>query len=239
MNERYQFSTSHPMTFLHVSSGDHINAITGGSPTVTISKNGNAFSASSGGVYEVGNGWYALSGNAVDRNTLGEFILHSTLNLADPCDRPYVIVPFNPFNGFNLALTGLPPTAYGTPNGLSLLDNSTGITISTRHDVYYADINFTRDNNNTKDEYTCLFFRNADPMMLGPATGVMMSVFNRTNGSLLINPVAMTHVGTAFAAFKYDESTNRQASGEAYIVVVSGVLDGVVKSWPRVLGRDS
>jgi hypothetical protein len=97
MKDRQQNSTNYPMPFLLVSSTDHITPVTGATPTVSISKNTGAFSAPSGSVNEIGNGWYALAGNATDRNTLGEFLIHATATGADPADDRYTIVPGDPF----------------------------------------------------------------------------------------------------------------------------------------------
>ena len=35
---------------------------------------------------EIGNGWYALAGNATDRNTAGDLLVHATATGADPAD---------------------------------------------------------------------------------------------------------------------------------------------------------
>lgn len=102
MRLRKQSTTNYPMQFLMVSSTDHITPVTGLSPTVTISKNGGAYASPSGAVSEVGNGWYALAGNATDRNTLGEFVIHATGTGADPTDSTYVIVAFDPFDANSL-----------------------------------------------------------------------------------------------------------------------------------------
>lgn len=95
------------MTFLLVASADHVTAVTGASPTVTISKNGGAFASPSGAVTEIGSGWYQLAGNATDRGTLGEFLLHATAASADPADKSYLIVPWDPFDAADLGLTNL------------------------------------------------------------------------------------------------------------------------------------
>jgi hypothetical protein len=107
MRERQQNSTAHPITFLIVSSTDHNAGLSGLSPAVTVSKDGGAFAAAAGAVSEVGNGWYALAGNATDRNTLGAFLVHATAPGADPCDVQYTIVGYDPFNGTSLGLGNL------------------------------------------------------------------------------------------------------------------------------------
>lgn len=81
-----QSSTEAVLLFFMVQSSDHITALTGASPTVTISKNGAAFGSPSGTVSEIANGWYKVAGNATDTNTLGPLALHATATSGDPCD---------------------------------------------------------------------------------------------------------------------------------------------------------
>lgn len=107
MKQRKQSSTTNPITFLLVSSSDHVTAVTGITPTVTISKNGGSFASPSGAVSEIGNGWYAIAGNATDRNTTGDLLIHATGTGADPCDDRYSIVPWDPFDAAALGLTNL------------------------------------------------------------------------------------------------------------------------------------
>ena len=76
MRARKQSSTNYPITFRLVSDSESRTGATGLTPTVAISKNGGAFAAAAGAVSEVGNGLYALAGNATDRNTLGTLRLY-------------------------------------------------------------------------------------------------------------------------------------------------------------------
>lgn len=98
-----QSTTARPLLFLMIDSADHVAGKTGLSPTVTISKNGAVFGSPAGAVSEVGNGWYAVSANATDSNTLGVLALHATAVGADPTDELFEIVAFNP----DLASMGL------------------------------------------------------------------------------------------------------------------------------------
>lgn len=91
-----QSSTAQPLLFLLVSSTDKATAITGVTPTVTISKNGGAFASPAGAVTEIANGWYKVAGNATDANTLGPLVLHATGTGADPVDMIYEVVAFDP-----------------------------------------------------------------------------------------------------------------------------------------------
>lgn len=75
---------------------DHMTGLTGLSPNVTLSKNGGAFSGALGAVTEVGKGWYALAGNATDRNTLGTLIVHAEAAGADTFDMDVEILASDP-----------------------------------------------------------------------------------------------------------------------------------------------
>lgn len=98
MKARKQSTTSYPILFLMVDSTDHVTGKAGLTPTVTISKNGGAFASPSGAVTELSSGWYALAGNATDRNTVGELLIHATGTGADPLDDRYLVVGYDPFD---------------------------------------------------------------------------------------------------------------------------------------------
>ena len=97
-NVRQQSNATYPLYFYMVDSADHIAGKTGLSPTVTISKNGAAFASPAGAVTEVANGWYKIAGNTTDSNTLGELLIHATGTGADPTDKAYTIVAYDPFS---------------------------------------------------------------------------------------------------------------------------------------------
>jgi hypothetical protein len=130
MRERQQNTTAHPITFLMVLSSDHTTGATGISPTVTLSKDGGSFAAPSGAVSEIGNGWYALAGNATDRNTLGAFLVHATGTGCDPMDVQYTITGYDPFDAVRLGLSSLPNVAAGAAGGLPTGDASGRVALS-------------------------------------------------------------------------------------------------------------
>lgn len=106
-----QSTTTEPLLFLLVSSGDHIAAVTGASPTVKISKNAAAGASPAGAVSEIDStnvpGWYQVAANSTDANTLGQIILHASHASADPCDMLVAqVVSFNPRNA-NLGLSNV------------------------------------------------------------------------------------------------------------------------------------
>jgi hypothetical protein len=109
-----------------VLSSDHLTAATGLSPSVTLSKDGGSFASASGSVSEIGNGWYALAGNATDRNTLGSLVLHATAGTADNVDVEYTITAFDPFDAVRLGLSALPNAAAAASGGLPTFGTGAG-----------------------------------------------------------------------------------------------------------------
>lgn len=91
MRVRQLGSTGLPVCFFMADSTDHITGLTGLSPAVEISKNGGAFASPVGAIAEIGYGWYALAGNATDRNTLGTLLVHAEAEGADPFDMDITI----------------------------------------------------------------------------------------------------------------------------------------------------
>lgn len=91
-------STNYPVLFFMADSTDHATGKTGLSLTVLISKNGGAFNPPAGAVSEVGNGFYALAGNATDRNTLGTLSLYATGVGADATHYEIEVVNYDPFD---------------------------------------------------------------------------------------------------------------------------------------------
>lgn len=135
MKDRQQSSTSYPMSILLVLASDHVTGATGLTPTVTISKNGAAFGSPSGAVTEIASGWYSFAGNATDRNTLGELLVHVTGTGADPFDDRYTVVPWNPFDA-NQGLTNLDAavSTRSTYAGGAVASVTAAVTVGTNND---------------------------------------------------------------------------------------------------------
>lgn len=79
-------STNKNVMILMVSSNDHITGANGLTLTITLSKDGGAFSSISPVVTDRGNGWYALALTSAHTNTIGDLVLHITATGADPSD---------------------------------------------------------------------------------------------------------------------------------------------------------
>lgn len=106
MKEFQVNSTTYVMQIFMADSADGKTGKTGLTVSAEISKNGGAFAAAAGAVTEIGYGWYALAGNATDRDTLGKLALHATAAGADAFDAEYDIVTHDPYTyGGNLDAT--------------------------------------------------------------------------------------------------------------------------------------
>ena len=102
-----QGSTARKILFLLVQSTDHVTALTGATPTVTLSKNGAAFAAPAGTVTELANGWYVLAPTSADTGAVGSLIVHATATSGDPADVVENVVAYNPDDASLLGLTGV------------------------------------------------------------------------------------------------------------------------------------
>src|ERR1043166_70905 len=99
-----QQSVAYTRSFLMVDSSDHVSAKTGLTVTANISKAGAAFGAAGGAVAEIANGWYKVSLNTTDTNTLGDLAYHCTATGADNTDFVDQVVAFNPGDSVRLGL---------------------------------------------------------------------------------------------------------------------------------------
>lgn len=106
-----------------------------------------------------------------------------------------------------------------------------------RGDIYHADIQLAKDNTNSRDEYTIIWFQNGVRVTSG-ITGPTIQVINRADGNDLIGSIAMTQIGST-GSYKYDTGTNRITLGEAVLVVVVATIDGLSRTFSKVINRDS
>lgn len=105
-------------------------------------------------------------------------------------------------------------------------------------DVYFADIHFEQDDANSQDEYTVTWFKNG--IVQSGVTSPLIQVIKRVDGTDLIAiGTAMTLIGSTGSA-KYDASgAERVTAGEAVLVRVSATINLAVRTFQRVIGRDS
>jgi len=123
----------------------------------------------------------------------------------------------------------LPSASYAEPGD--------AMTLADSEDVYPADIGFTIDDTNARDEYTVQWFRNGTPVTSGVTVPTIQAI-KRANGTDLIPSSVMTQIGST-GAYKYDASTTeRTTAGEAVVVVASATINGATRTWRKVITRD-
>lgn len=106
--------------------------------------------------------------------------------------------------------------------------------------LYFANIKFDKDSTVPQDEYNVNWFKNALPIVSGQITNPALSVFKTdgTNGSLFTNKV-MNYANVNMGTVRYNEVTNLAVSGEVYLAVASGIIDGLTRTWQNLIGLDS
>jgi hypothetical protein len=107
------------------------------------------------------------------------------------------------------------------------------------NDLYYAAIKHVKDSTVPRDEYAVQWFRNNTMVGSGQVTHPAISVYktDATNGNLLINQrLHYTHVNDG--TLRYNEATTLAVSGEPYLVVTSGTIDGLTRTWAKPIGLD-
>jgi hypothetical protein len=97
MFERQVGSTTKPIPFLMVSNIGHISGALNLEPDIWLSKNCGPFYPAEGKVFQIGNGWYGLSGNVDDRGVIGDLIIHAESPTADMTDEKGKITTYDPF----------------------------------------------------------------------------------------------------------------------------------------------
>lgn len=106
-------------------------------------------------------------------------------------------------------------------------------------DLYFANIKFVKDSNVPNDEYTVQWFKNTTLVASGQVTNPAISIYKTdgTNTSLFTNKVLnWTNVNTG--TLRGNESVTLVVSGEPYLAITSGVLDGVNRVWSNLIGLD-
>jgi hypothetical protein len=111
------------------------------------------------------------------------------------------------------------------------------MTLTTAEDVYHADIDLSKDDTNSQDEYTITWLKNGVRVTSG-ITVPTIQVVKRSDGSDLVAEATPTQVGST-GSYKHDETANRITAGQAVLVVVGATIDAASRSFSRVISRDS
>ena len=115
---------------------------------------------------------------------------------------------------------------------------TSGVTLAASETIYPAEIQFSVDAEDTRDEYTVTWFENGTVITSG-VTAPTIEVLRRDDGSALIaSGTVLGPIGDS-GALKHDETANRLAAGEAALVTVTATIDGATRSWRRILTREA
>jgi hypothetical protein len=125
---------------------------------------------------------------------------------------------------------------YGEGEGDFTVSTTGGVTLAS--DFYHADIQFTRDQANTQDEWTVTWFKNGVRQTSGITSPTLQGV-KRADGTDLFVATAMTQVGST-GTYKLDRTTTERITvGEAVLAVASATIDGSARTFSRLISRDS
>ncbi len=103
--------------------------------------------------------------------------------------------------------------------------------------VYYADIKYVKDVANANDEYSVCWFKNTQAVASGSITNPAISVYNTSTGASLFINQTLDYASTALGVLRHD-STLLTASGEPFLVSVSGTIDSANREWKKLVGLD-
>lgn len=103
--------------------------------------------------------------------------------------------------------------------------------------VYFAAIKFVKDTQNSQDEYAVQWFKNSLPLNNGDVTNPALSVQNLTGNTALFENEILNYNNVATGTLRYNASAVT-ASGEVYIVITSGTIDGQTRTWSNPIGID-
>lgn len=108
----------------------------------------------------------------------------------------------------------------------------------TRRDIYFANIKFTKDSVIPDDEYNIGWFRNSQVLQSGQVTNSNISVFRTSDGTALFQNKKADYFSNLHGTLRYNESATLAVSGEAYLAVASGTIDGGTRTWSNLIGLD-
>jgi hypothetical protein len=130
-------------------------------------------------------------------------------------------------------------TGFSTEEQIMSVSGAIQDTLSTiDNDIYYANIKYVRDATNDTDEFAVHWFKNDQPVSSGELTSPAISVYNTNNGSALIQHQLMSYASSNLGVVRHNETPRVMASGEPYLVAVSGTIDAQLKTWKSIIGLD-
>lgn len=107
-------------------------------------------------------------------------------------------------------------------------------------DIYFANIKYIKDATVPEDEYTVSWYKNNQIIPSGSLTNPALTVYQTSNGNTIFANGVMTFASAAIGAVRYNYNTAASllASGEPYLVMASGTIDGATRTWGQLVGLD-
>jgi hypothetical protein len=177
----------------------------------------------SGGATHIASGRYYAVLDATDTNTVGALRVSVHVAGALPVWLDCWVLEEAVYDAFYAA------SAVGYVSGALVALNS---------DYYHADIQFTRDQANTQDEWSVTWFKNGVRQTTG-ITSPTLQLVKRADGTDLKAATTMTQIGST-GSYRLDlTSTDRVTVGEAVLAIASATIDAGTRTFSRLIGRDS
>ena len=127
--------------------------------------------------------------------------------------------------------------AAGAINAAAIADGAIDdAAVAADMDSYTARIGLLDDDGGSADRYDVAWFKNSTWIRSG-ITLPTIQVVKTLDGSELVATTAMTEI-SSLHLFKKTESTNRVVDGASYWAIARATIDGSVREWPQVVGRD-
>lgn len=215
-------------------SGVPVNSLNNGNPTVNIASLTGVPLATSINPTIQNAVWGAKLSNLNINDTTGSGLWRIGLKLIDSNT-----VQWSGHNLANTLTNTLQQAIFGAKLSSWTINNTVGSGLNKiSQNIYYAGIKFVKDSTSPRDEYIVQWFRNSLPVSSGEVTNPALSVYKTSDGTALTQnrPMAVTSVYNG--VLRYNEASNLAVSGEPYLAMASGTIDGSVRVWSNPIGLD-
>ncbi len=159
-------------------------------------------------------------------------------------------VPVSPADTFNADVTKISGVPVATSNyvpdkvwNANLTQYTTNNTAGSGlnkaiEDLYFANIKFVKDGSVPRDEYVVNWFKNGYAVEHSGVPNPAISVFRTSVSTALISNAVLGYNNPFNGAIRYNETTNLATSGEPYLAVTSGIINGTNRVWSNLVGID-
>jgi len=158
--------------------------------------------------------------------TAGDLDLHGNFDITDN-SAGVTITKTAVYN-----LTQVASGVWGAPTSLYNVD---GVFGGQLQPIYYADIKYYNDSANTDSEYSVCWFKNNTAVPSGNLTNPALSVYNTVDGTAVFQNQTMDFVSVNLGVTRHN-SNLILSSGEPYLAIASGTIDGSNVSWKKIIG---